>query len=147
MNPDLDARPVRLNARRLAVPGVIGMRDPSGVSFSRVPHVLIGPDAGFPEFQPLDEWKNDVVLVDARALASGLRAAAGIRLPEEEIAECEALERELAEYGHLHAPVLSGEALSALRLAGRARLRAIDDMACHSGALSGESSGSRGQSR
>ena len=105
------------------------MRDPSGASFSRAPHVLLGPDAGFPEFQPLDEWKSEVVMVDARALAPEVRAAAGIKLPEEEIAELEALDRELASYGDVSATTLGAEALSALRLAGRARLLPIDEEA------------------
>ncbi len=91
--------------------------------------MVLGPDAGFPEFQPLGDWKSDVVMVDARALAPEARAAAGIKLPEEEIAEHEALDRELEEYGALSAPTLGAEALSALRLAGRARLWPIDEQA------------------
>jgi hypothetical protein len=124
-----DAHPLRLEVDRLAAPGRIGMRDPRGLSFARAPHLLVGPDAGFPEFQPLDEWKCDVALVDARALSSEVRAAAGIQLPEEAIAVGEAYDRDLAEAGARCPPMLDGEEVSALRLAERARLHAIEDSA------------------
>jgi hypothetical protein len=118
-------RPARLDTlvgKRLAVPGVIGMRDPCGVSFSCVPHVVVGPDAGFPEFQQLDEWKNEVALVDPRSVAPEVRAEAGIKLPEDEIAYYEELMRDPFACDF-------SEDIAALRLARRARVQEIDDEA------------------
>ncbi|APR78855.1 Hypothetical protein A7982_04202 [Minicystis rosea] len=100
------------------------MRAPAELSYSGIPHVLIGPDAGFPWCQPLDEWKGDIALVNARSLSSAMRAAAGIKLPEERLAECEELDRWSIDAGT--APMFDEDMLSALRVAGRARLQAID---------------------
>ncbi|NPC85682.1 hypothetical protein HPC49_46775 [Pyxidicoccus fallax] len=129
MKPAL--RPFRLVTHRLAVPGVIGVRNPHSLSFGRGVHVLVGPDAGFPEHQPLDEWKSDVSLVDARALPAELREEAGLRLPEEARAEREALDRAYAEalgVGKLHT-YGDGE-LEELALDERARLTLISERAC-----------------
>ncbi|WP_438040344.1 hypothetical protein [Sorangium sp. So ce128] len=124
MDPRAHDRPIRLDVDRLAVPGVIGVRSRASLSFGGALHVALGPDAGFPEFQQLDDWKSDLPLVDARALAPELRAEAGIWLPEERLAEIEALDREMAE---LDVPPLSDpRELDALTLLRRARLHALD---------------------
>ncbi|NPD28522.1 hypothetical protein [Corallococcus exiguus] len=113
-------RPFRLVEARLAVPGVIGMREARRLSFGKMPHVLIGPDAGFPEFQPLDEWKNEVALVDARALPLEVRKEAGLKDPAEEHARL--VEMEWAYY--------MGEGkLEDLRILERARLTPLDEKA------------------
>jgi hypothetical protein len=64
------------------------MRDRGELSFSQIPHVILGPDAGFPWCQSLDEWRHDVALVDARALAARAGAtcpARHIEVPAEDV--------------------------------------------------------------
>ncbi|RKH56125.1 hypothetical protein [Corallococcus aberystwythensis] len=113
-------RPFRLVETRLAVPGVIGMRNAWSLSFGKMPHVLIGPDAGFPEFQPLDDWKNEVALVDARALPREVREEAGLKDPAEERAMFADSElADLIDEGHLEN----------LRILERARLTPLDERA------------------
>ncbi|WP_437589138.1 hypothetical protein [Sorangium sp. So ce1000] len=124
MDPRAHARPFRLDVDRLAVPGVIGVRARESLSFGGALHVALGPDAGFPEFQQLDDWKSDLSLVDARALAPELRAEAGIVLPEERLAEIEALDREMAELDV--PPVSDPREQGALTLLRRARLHVLD---------------------
>lgn len=125
MDSDSSPWPSRLDEARLAVPGVIGVRELQNVSFRRARHVLIGADAGFPEFQQLDDWKSEVAMVDARALAPEQRAAASILLPEEELAEIDAFKREMAELDL--APFVDPQSVANLRIDRRARLRALTD--------------------
>ena len=123
-------RPLRLVGNRLLVPGVIGVRNPHSLSFDDLVHVLVGPDAGFPEGQALDEWKRDLALVDASALPAGLRKEAGLQLPAEERAELEAREREFAEFPELGGPLWATErALGELVLDERTRLTPLDERA------------------
>ncbi|QSQ21831.1 hypothetical protein JY651_42905 [Pyxidicoccus parkwayensis] len=121
-------RPFRLvDGSRLAVPGVIGLREAWSLSFGQMEHVLLGPDAGFPEFQPVDEWKNEVALVDARALPPEVRKEAGIRTPEEERAELEAFCAEAAAFDWPRS--MEERRLEDLRVLERARLTPLDDRA------------------
>lgn len=120
----LFGRPLRLDTTRLAVPGVLGMRDPAGLSFDREPHVLLGPDAGFPEFQALDEWRSDTAVVEGRALSPVLRAEVGIQLPEESLAELQARDREVA--GFDVPPLSDPRELARLAVLERARLMPLD---------------------
>jgi hypothetical protein len=122
-------RPFRLAESRLAVPGVIGVRSPSSLSFGKRVHVLLGPDAGFPEAHPLAEWKSDVPLVDARELPPELRKQADIRLPEEERAEFEVYLWEMAELDAEFAP--DTRELKALALDQLARLTSLDAQTRH----------------
>lgn len=89
----LSLAPARLHGSRLAIPGIIGV--PSAVSFGKASYVLTGPHAGFPEFQPLDEWKSYVSLADHHALAPDVREAAGIELPEAVLARIADEDREM----------------------------------------------------
>ena len=109
--------PLRLEEARLAMPGVIGV---SAAWDGVVCCVGVGRDAGFPGFQPLDEWKHDVALVDARALGCEVRAAAGLRLPEDELVEMEAVDREMGASG-CHGWVSAAER-DPLAIASRAHL-------------------------
>ena len=120
----LFGRPLRLDTTRLAVPGVLGMRDPAGLSFDRERHVLLGPDAGFPEFQPLDEWKCDIAMIDGGALSPDLRAEVGIQSPEERLAELQAQDREMA--GFDGPPLSDPRELARLAVLERARLMPLD---------------------
>ncbi|MCY1018610.1 hypothetical protein [Pyxidicoccus sp. MSG2] len=120
-------RPVRLAENRLAVPGVIGVRSPGGLSFGHQVHVLTGPDAGFPEYQPLDEWKSEVALVDVRALPPELRKEAGLELPDVEIAELEASRREMMELELTFD--YEDRKLAELALQQRARLTPLEEQA------------------
>ncbi|QSQ21830.1 hypothetical protein JY651_42900 [Pyxidicoccus parkwayensis] len=122
-------RPFRLAESRLAVPGVIGVRSPSSLSFGTTVHVLTGSDAGFPEAQPLAEWKSDVALVDARTLPTELRKQADIRLPEEERAEFEVYLWEMAELDAEFSP--DTRELKALALDQLSRLTSLDAQTRH----------------
>lgn len=113
-------RPFRLVESRLAVPGVIGMREARHLSFGKMQHVLIGPDAGFPEYQSLDEWKSEVALVDARALPREVRKEAGLK----------DLEEERARHADIEWASFMGEReLDDLRIQERARLTPLDERA------------------
>ncbi|MBN8467400.1 hypothetical protein JYJ95_12825 [Corallococcus exiguus] len=102
------------------MPGVIGMREAWSLSFGKMPHVLIGPDVGFPEVQPLDEWKNEVALVDARALPRKVREEAGLKDPEEERAMLAEIEE---------AYCMEERVLENLRILERTRLTPLDERA------------------
>lgn len=114
------------------MPGVIGVRSRHGLSFGDLVHVVLGPDAGFPESQPLDEWKGDVALVDARSLPPEVRKEAGIQLPEEELAELGAHDWEMADLGLSSYFDSWGDerTLAALAVEQRARLTPLDEKAC-----------------
>ncbi|MCY1018609.1 hypothetical protein [Pyxidicoccus sp. MSG2] len=105
------------------------MRSPSSLSFGKRVHVLLGPDAGFPEAHPLAEWKSDVSLVDARELPPELRKQADLRLPEEERAEFEVYLWEMAELDAEFAP--DTRELKALALDQLARLTSLDAQTRH----------------
>ena len=122
-------RPFRLVESRLAVPGVIGMREARHLSFGKMQHVLFGPDAGFPEAHPLAERKSDVALVDAREVSPELRKQADIRLPEEERAEFEVYLWEMAEQNAEFMP--DTRELKALALDQLSRLTALDAQTRH----------------
>jgi hypothetical protein len=117
-------RPFRLVENHLAVPGIIGVRSPSSLSFGSRVHVLIGPDAGFPEAPPLAQWKSDVALVDARTLPPKLRKQADIRLPEEERTGLEVYLWEMAELNAEYSP--DTRELESLTLDQLARLTTLD---------------------
>ncbi|WP_205525550.1 hypothetical protein [Pyxidicoccus trucidator] len=121
-------RPLRIVGRRLAVPGIIGVRDPHGIPLNGSVHVLIGPDAGFPESQPMDDWKRDLALADVRALPPEVRSEAGIQLPEEERAELEAQDREMADLGLSSCFNLAADerTLAELAVEQRARMAPLD---------------------
>ncbi len=125
-------RPLRLTGNRLAVPGVIGVRDPDSLGYRALVHVLLGPDAGFPESQRLVEWRHDLALAEVRSLPKAVRKEAGIELPEEERARLEAQEREMAGLGlssNPFDPWTDSNALAALALEERARLTPLDERA------------------
>ena len=112
----------RLDEPYLAIPGVIGVASEwSG----RCAYVAVGRDAGFPGFQPLDEWKTEVALVATDALTLEQRRAAKLRLPADELADADAWARELASFGGARADD-DGEA-GALEVAARAALQSITD--------------------
>jgi hypothetical protein len=111
------------------VPGVIGVRAPSSLSFGKTLHVLLGPDAGFPEAHPLAEWKTDVALVDARTIPPELRKQADLRLPEEERAEFEVYLWEMAEQNAEFMP--DTRELEALDLDQLSRLTTLDAQTRH----------------
>ncbi|MBZ4422326.1 hypothetical protein [Myxococcus sp. RHSTA-1-4] len=105
------------------------MRAPSSLSFGKRVHVLLGPDAGFPEAHPLAEWKSDVALVDARTIPPELRRQADLRLPEEERAEFEVYLWEMAEQNAEFMP--DTRELEALNLDQLARLTSLDAQTRH----------------
>ncbi|NMO17239.1 hypothetical protein HPC49_22845 [Pyxidicoccus fallax] len=111
------------------MPGIIGVRSPSSLSFGKRVHVLLGPDAGFPETHPLVEWKTDVALVDARTIPPELRRQADLRLPEEERAEFEVYLWEMAEQNAEFMP--NTRELEALDLDQLARLTSLDAQTRH----------------
>ncbi|NMO18019.1 hypothetical protein HPC49_46780 [Pyxidicoccus fallax] len=120
-------RPLRIADNRLLMPGVIGVREPFSISFGQLVHVLVGPDAGFPEYRPLDDWKHEVALAEVRSLPPELRKEAGIRLPEEELAEMDAYDREMAEFQQSSS--FDDSERAGLRLEQQARLTRLDEQA------------------
>lgn len=110
----------RLDGPRLAVPGVIGVIEARGIRYA-----LVGTDAGWPIFQPMDEWRNEVLLVEKRALALEHRALLESKLPDMELAEALALNADMESYEL--PPPHSEEELRSLKLASAARLLVISE--------------------
>jgi hypothetical protein len=108
----------RLPGERLAVPGVIELIEAPGVSYAQ-----LGPDAGWPGFQPLETWEGSVLLVEPRALPLKARAALTRTLPDEALARALAINADLESY-ELPPPHGERELLS-LRLANAARLLVV----------------------
>jgi len=112
----------RLDGTRLAVPGVIGVIEAPDVRYA-----MIGPDAGWPIFQLMDEWRDEVLLVEKRALALEDRAVLEHKLPDVELAEALALNADMTSYEL--PPPHSEEELRSLRLASAARLLVVSEAA------------------
>lgn len=110
----------RLHGTRLAVPGVIGVIEAPDVRYA-----LTGVDAGWPIFQPMDEWREEVVLVEKRALALEDRALFERKLPDVERAEALAINADMESYEL--PPPHSEEELRSLKLASTARLLAVSE--------------------
>jgi hypothetical protein len=110
----------RLDGRRLAVPGVIGVIEAPDVRYA-----LIGADAGWPIFQPMDEWRDEVVLVEKRALSLEDRAVLERKLPDAELAEALAFNADMESYEL--PPPHSEEELRSLKLASAARLLVVSE--------------------
>jgi len=110
----------RLDSKRLAVPGVIGVIEAPNVRYA-----LIGADAGWPIFQPMDEWRDEVVLVEKRALSLEDRAVLERKLPDVELAEALAFNADMESYEL--PPPHSEEDLRSLRLASAARLLVVSE--------------------
>ncbi len=110
----------RLSSPRLAVPGVIGLMETPDVRY-----VLAGVDAGWPIFQPMDEWKTEVLLVEKRALSLEDRAVLERKLPDVELAEALALNADIESYEL--PPPHPEEELRSLKLASAARLLVVSE--------------------
>jgi hypothetical protein len=110
----------RLGGPRLAVPGVIGVIEAQDVRYA-----LTGVDAGWPIFQPMDERKGDVLLVEKRALTLEDRAILERALPDVELAQALALNADMESYEL--PPPHSEEELRSLKLASAARLLVVSE--------------------
>jgi hypothetical protein len=110
----------RLSGPRLAVPGVIGVIEAQDIRYA-----LIGVDAGWPIFQPMDEWTDEVLLVEKRVLSIEDRAVLERKLPDAELAEALALNADMESYEL--PPPHSAEELRSLKLASAARLLVVSE--------------------